>query len=1005
MSNRNPQSRDIRFTIGVVGDSGIRAALTTLRREALAAGSGMATAFRGVNASLDQLRLGVTALTGVLGAGGLVLAFTAAARAAKNAVDATAQAADDQIKTARAVGLSLQEFRRLEFALSQGGIGGAQARRFLVQLARRFREEQEDAAKASRERATAVRNGVEAQRQLNQAERETISLRQSLDGTDDAVMRDIQRRISETTRALSASSSLSVAERTALETQRRALLDAARSPEAARRLLSRLLTQAEQQIPRLQSAIDGVSRAFNGDTNAATRAIDQATAAEDRLRRATAAVQGTRIDRINLLRDERAEIERAFAATRDPAARAALRRRSAELTQAIANDGKAIRILQGWIDESAASYNQAAGSIGAGAGAAQGNSFAQSIQETAAQARGLIPNLEALSDQLASLPDDAARSARLVELLGDRGAQLVSALGGGAEGLRELFRLSDRLQGPGDDALSRAAEEYNDRKEDLLTAARGLREALLGPLLQPLAEAFQQTALRLAGQREQIADLGREITTRYAPAIQDIFRLLSGGEVQTDFGRDLRASLLGIRDAGVEVGEFFRRDLIPVFRDIVIPAVREIDSFVRDLIQRFNDLTGSNATLGQVAILVVLGKILGVFGLIRAAVGIVASTISGVISLTAAAVRGIASLAANAGRSAAGAIAAARAGREASQAAFEARGLPRGAPGSVPPTGPAGGVGPRTAPRVRAGGLRFAGAVGRGAGALALGAAGAASAPVAAIIGAAALAFEVYRNWEPIKQAAQDAWTWISARADEAWEATKQAASSAWTWACERAREAWDGVGEMASSTWSSVRDGAAGVWSYVRDTGANAWEGITSAASSAWQSAQEGAAALLDRLRGGFASLRDYVSSIWSSIRSGAADLASRAASALPGFATGGRVRGPGTSTSDSIVARLSNGEFVVRAAAVQRYGTDFLDAINSMRLGGFAAGGPVGSVPLPAAPIAAGSRNLTLVLDGQQFGVSASEDVLSELERMARRRTRVMTMAPTPWMRGSNA
>lgn len=50
-----------------------------------------------------------------------------------------------------------------------------------------------------------------------------------------------------------------------------------------------------------------------------------------------------------------------------------------------------------------------------------------------------------------------------------------------------------------------------------------------------------------------------------------------------------------------------------------------------------------------------------------------------------------------------------------------------------------------------------------------------------------------------------------------------------------------------------------------------------------------------------------------------------------LFGFATGGYVSGAGTSTSDSIPARLSNGEYVVRAKAVKALGVDFLDKLNS--------------------------------------------------------------------------
>ncbi|MGW1158424.1 hypothetical protein ACWD5Q_06525 [Streptomyces sp. NPDC002513] len=79
-------------------------------------------------------------------------------------------------------------------------------------------------------------------------------------------------------------------------------------------------------------------------------------------------------------------------------------------------------------------------------------------------------------------------------------------------------------------------------------------------------------------------------------------------------------------------------------------------------------------------------------------------------------------------------------------------------------------------------------------------------------------------------------------------------------------------------------------------------------------------------------------------------------------GYAGGGMpglVRGPGTGTSDSIPALISNGEYVVRASSVAKYGTGFLDAINagtySSRAGGagMAAGqglaaGLVGSLAL---------------------------------------------------------
>ncbi|MGC6377224.1 tape measure protein [Bisgaard Taxon 45] len=83
------------------------------------------------------------------------------------------------------------------------------------------------------------------------------------------------------------------------------------------------------------------------------------------------------------------------------------------------------------------------------------------------------------------------------------------------------------------------------------------------------------------------------------------------------------------------------------------------------------------------------------------------------------------------------------------------------------------------------------------------------------------------------------------------------------------------------------------------------------------------------------------------------AQQLAMQATSAIGGLfgavggvvtaATGGYITGPGTGTSDSIPARLSNGEYVIRAASVSRYGVDFLHAINRGQLRKYSTGGLV--------------------------------------------------------------
>jgi Prophage tail length tape measure protein len=125
-------------------------------------------------------------------------------------------------------------------------------------------------------------------------------------------------------------------------------------------------------------------------------------------------------------------------------------------------------------------------------------------------------------------------------------------------------------------------------------------------------------------------------------------------------------------------------------------------------------------------------------------------------------------------------------------------------------------------------------------------------------------------------------------------------------------------------------------------------------------------------------------------------------------GYASGGHVRGPGSGRSDSILAWLSNGEYVVNAAAVQAIGLGALHAINSGGAGaftalgltagavaapGFADGGFVGGYSPPGGLAAvagassnAGGGNVTLVIDNKPHGpFSGSGADIDALSRAA--------------------
>lgn len=106
---------------------------------------------------------------------------------------------------------------------------------------------------------------------------------------------------------------------------------------------------------------------------------------------------------------------------------------------------------------------------------------------------------------------------------------------------------------------------------------------------------------------------------------------------------------------------------------------------------------------------------------------------------------------------------------------------------------------------------------------------------------------------------------------------------------------------------------------------------------------------------------------------------------SQFPAFATGGRVRGRGTGTSDSILARLSNGEYVIRADAVRRIGVNALDMINKgMPMPGFADGGLVETaMAMPGAQPGRDLGKVELHVGGQPIVLYGDGSSMAEINR----------------------
>jgi TP901 family phage tail tape measure protein len=101
-------------------------------------------------------------------------------------------------------------------------------------------------------------------------------------------------------------------------------------------------------------------------------------------------------------------------------------------------------------------------------------------------------------------------------------------------------------------------------------------------------------------------------------------------------------------------------------------------------------------------------------------------------------------------------------------------------------------------------------------------------------------------------------------------------------------------------------------------------------------------------------------------------------------GYAEGGYVTGPGTGTSDSIPAQLSNGEYVLKADSVKRIGKDTLDKINNT--GGMGTPGGIGyrvggsEAPASAAAFAGGVKTAVAAINSANALASAAASAMNE-------------------------
>lgn len=604
------------------------------------------------------------------------------------------------------------------------------------------------------------------------------------------------------------------------------------------------------------------------------------------------------------------------------------------------------------------------------------------VRDANGQLRPTSDILNDIADRFSELPDGAAKSALAMELMGRSGARLVPLLNGGRDGLRSLGDEAERLGRVFTKEQGRIAEGMNDALARLTDARRGVSNQI-GLLFAPyITRAADELTAFLNQNRQALISLTEAGIKRAIPVMNDLINALSGNDaaVQNLWILQARDAVLGFADS---VSSAVTGIIIPVYEAVVAVA----DKVAAGINRLFGTNFDGKALLAAAAV----AKLIGLFGLFSAALklawgflrlGYVAivellgalPALKNIIIGISAAFAGLAkTIAVGFRRQLFGILVAARLtlGTLTADVGKAARAI--GAGLSVAMRGVGAAV-------VGAGALiargfaTLLGGVGVAVRGVLTVLAGLLSWPalLGAAIGTAASLIYIY--WDEIEAGARQLWarlapvlqagaesvaTFAQSAADRvtaAFEARRQRFISFWAGVIVAGRNAADAVARawgiavpILSALWDVVVERATRAFEQVKrlfGEGFEAlWEGIKDAAAEVWDFIADGFRGLGEDIVAIFGWVLSRIQSIANRIKSAAAAVKAAASSLFGGddsngttnplaMNTGGHVRGPGTATSDSIPARLSDGEFVQRTKAVRYYGVGLMDALNRMRI-----------------------------------------------------------------------
>jgi hypothetical protein len=168
-----------------------------------------------------------------------------------------------------------------------------------------------------------------------------------------------------------------------------------------------------------------------------------------------------------------------------------------------------------------------------------------------------------VADKFKDMPDGVNKTALAIEIFGKSGAQMIPLLNGGAQAMREMAEMADKLGLSIDEKTAKSAEQFNDTLELISLGSRGYANQLMGhllPALNSVASAFLETktsgdgAASSGGKLKVIADvLGFALRGLYTAGVGIIEVFTTIGKTWGMVFAALAAALRGDFSGAMEV--------------------------------------------------------------------------------------------------------------------------------------------------------------------------------------------------------------------------------------------------------------------------------------------------------------------------------------------------------------------------------------------------------------------------------------------------------------------